>query len=335
MKAITFYFSNSFISTFLVIFFTYFDTSWAKCYARCTCRSAANIACTEVSNHPFKQIPDFLTQFNYDIRQITIKNQNIQNLTPETRNALNFVPNVEQISITASNVTYIQPHTFNAGFRRVTSLDLSRNAIKEIPKAAFYGLQNVTEISLAKNQISAVDENFFGTYSLRPWSKNLVIKLNENKLETFPGNFVSRVETFIRLNLPTTTRVTIDLSYNPIRCDCSIYWLVSANFFHVEIIGTCDEKKSFFEVQGTSLQRLKETDSFSKCKTEGFLPFKLLSMQALLIGIGSLTVLIIVIVCVYNKISECVYERRMLQHTGPPISGRNKSPSFTYDISLI
>ncbi|XP_063713962.1 slit homolog 1 protein-like [Symsagittifera roscoffensis] len=309
------------------------------CYPRCRCRSESNIACIERSGSPFTQIPDFLTKFDYRIRQITIKNQNIQELSPTTRNALNFVPYIEQLSITRSNVTYVEPHVFNAGFRRFQALDLSRNSIKKIPSAAFYGLQNATVISLAKNAITSVDENFFGTYSLRPWSGNMMIKLNENRLETFPGAFVERIERFIRMNMPTTTKITIDLSENPLRCDCSINWFVSSEFEHVEVIGTCSDNTGFPEVQGTSLQRIKQdAELFKGCKTGTFFNFNLLSMQTLLIAIGAFTVFVILIICLYNRISECVYERKMQRYAESsqriPMS-RSKNNITYNDISLI
>ncbi|XP_075241425.1 lumican-like [Convolutriloba macropyga] len=297
----------------LLVFMSYTAHS---CYHRCKCRSDSNIACTERSNSPFIQLPDFLMTTNYKIRQITIKYQNIQVLSVTNRNSLNFVPLVEQLTITHSNVTIIEPHFFNAGLLHFHALDLSRNKIKTIPSGAFYGIQNATVISLAKNQISKIDENFFGTYNLRPWSGDMVIKFNENRLTTFPGKFAERVESFLRSNMPANTKVTIDLSDNPIRCDCAINWFVSSDFSHVQVLGTCSENTGFFEVQGTSLQRLKQDAKFFKdCDKGSFFNFNLLSMQTLLMGIGAVTVLVILLICLYNRISECLYERKMQRYT--------------------
>nr|XP_054766922.1 mucin-2-like [Lytechinus pictus] len=120
---------------------------------------------------------------------------------------------LEVLNMESNRIRFVNSSTFDAlGGLRV--LNLANNVIDFLPSDTFQNLTNLTELNLASNSLSFLPRRLFGELL-----DLLVLNLGGNSLTTL-YRAVFNFEKDMDL-------VRIDLTGNPLHCDCHVKWLRS------------------------------------------------------------------------------------------------------------
>ncbi|ELU03529.1 hypothetical protein CAPTEDRAFT_85086, partial [Capitella teleta] len=119
------------------------------------------------------------------------------------------------VSITLSNCSISEISA--TSFSNVTDLqhiDLSINQISNLPVTVFQHLDKLCHLNLERNQITAIQDE---TFTNLPNLKRLYLN----------GNKIKVIQSRLFFNLPKLllTYFAVDLSGNPMHCDCIVYKL--------------------------------------------------------------------------------------------------------------
>ncbi|XP_066264092.1 toll-like receptor 2 [Branchiostoma lanceolatum] len=114
------------------------------------------------------------------------------------------------LDLSQNEISAVRPSAFR-GLSRLEFLDLSNNQIQNVTVLTLDDLDNLTHLNLAANRIAVIGDAFHYLYRLRE------IILTSNRLavlgQTALDPLFKRVE-------------TLDVSDNPVLCDCSLKWFV-------------------------------------------------------------------------------------------------------------
>ena len=202
------------------------------CPDHCICVERINILCQGVD---LKGFPEGLPE---DTQTLFLKGNKIGSLdnTP-------YLPNLKWLVLSNNKITDIKIENFNLVLD-LGALEMASNQIKIANISVFSNLLNLQFLNLSKNNISTM------ILSRLPPSMDWI---------RLDGNLISSVKvdpSFYK----NTRHVKINLSHNPINCDCSlISFLQKAN---ATVIGTCRSPDHLFGIS------LNETDDFSLCEME-------------------------------------------------------------------
>ncbi|CAL4068936.1 unnamed protein product, partial [Meganyctiphanes norvegica] len=124
---------------------------------------------------------------------------------------LDFQNNLEWLELGNNRLGRIPTHALQS-LRNLRQLDLDSNNISSIPEAAFQGYGNtINYIHFENNQISEISPSSFDDLKSLEW-----LTLAHNHIRRLTEEMISSILPEIR---------HIDLSYNPLVCNCDILWL--------------------------------------------------------------------------------------------------------------
>ncbi|XP_055939765.1 leucine-rich repeat and immunoglobulin-like domain-containing nogo receptor-interacting protein 2 [Argiope bruennichi] len=136
-------------------------------------------------------------------------------------------------------------------------LELTQDTVSYVDEKAFSHFKNLKVLSLKANQISDVKRSMFP----EPALKLTQINLSYNQIENLPDDIFTNMPSLISLILSGNHILTIeepafssvwkqlkkvDLSDNPLRCDCRMKWVVRAGFPRTTY-GECDQPSNLSE----------------------------------------------------------------------------------------
>ncbi|KAH9493088.1 hypothetical protein Btru_022775 [Bulinus truncatus] len=142
-----------------------------------------------------------------------------------------YFPNLTVLNLGYNNLKTLLSDTKNSAkfFRnltRLTYLDLSNNQLHNMYRDIFYGLDNLEQLHLESNKLSNFSVNIFHMKKLN------ILNISDSQLPTLPISVREHI-TFLRDNL--RINITVDMSVNPIQCDCNnldfLEWMVQSKAF--------------------------------------------------------------------------------------------------------
>eukprot|EP00057_Strongylocentrotus_purpuratus_P028264 XP_011682738.1 PREDICTED: toll-like receptor 3 [Strongylocentrotus purpuratus] len=128
---------------------------------------------------------------------------------------------LQELNLQDCDVATVNPNVFK-GLGSLQKLNLAGNRIKRLPYSAFNGLEQVTIINLDTNNVAYLEDRIF---------------LNNPKLTSI--SLASNNLTHLKLSTfqPIISSLSsLDLSMNPIVCNCDLKWLPS--FLHRQLMLT-------------------------------------------------------------------------------------------------
>lgn len=154
--------------------------------------------------------------------------------------------------------------TFERGFfpekmSELTDVILSSNKISKVGKDAFKNLPKLSTLDLSHNEIKDITGEAFGN-ALIPHLKFLDLSYNQIQavsssiIKIMPSlgtlnvhnNLIRKVKEADWKGLSTNIR-TINLTDNPVCCDCDLAWLNASLAVHANVLGDCETPERFQE----------------------------------------------------------------------------------------
>lgn len=125
------------------------------------------------------------------------------------RRALSELRNIKVIRMNSNPILYLEKNSFNH-INSLESLSLSNTSIAEILKGSFSGLNNLKTLILNNNkQLKLVEEDSFLDFK-----SIMLIDLSNSSVTTLYNDFERIFNNFV-----------INLSGNPLNCDCNLKWM--------------------------------------------------------------------------------------------------------------
>ncbi|XP_018428501.1 PREDICTED: trophoblast glycoprotein-like [Nanorana parkeri] len=208
----------------------------SSCPINCDCHSKTSL----VQCHPSspQEIPE---DYPHWVQNLSITNSNIPILRSSTfrRNGTNL-HNLTTLILVNDNLQAIEARAFS-DLPRLTTLDMSLNALRNLPGEAFAGLSHLRVLKL--NQALGEPSLIFNL----PWTQHLrslqTLEVSGNGLQSFPlalmdlenlqmvhlgNNSIQRLSEE-EISVLRDRKIRIYMSLNPFICDCRIrdmvYWL--------------------------------------------------------------------------------------------------------------
>lgn len=149
------------------------------------------------------------------------------------------------------------------------TLDLSKNVLVRLDAETLVNLRRLTRLNLSQNRIALSEHNFKHLRNLRYVDlslnnlqflpSHLFTGVSELELANFSGNDLRNVDSciFDKVQLSPLARslfpTKIDLSGNPIHCDCDVFYLARHRSYN--LVATCVSPAFYNGKQFTSLTR--------------------------------------------------------------------------------
>ncbi|XP_071151906.1 slit homolog 1 protein-like [Mytilus edulis] len=205
-----------------------------SCPYLCNCDSAPlglNLYCYERS---FSYIPKLPTNTYY----VYLHNNKIPSIESYTfNNLINFT----YVTLGGNEITTIKQFAF-MNLPRLRYLYIEINKITSIEGYAFKNVQSIYNMQLHDNQLTTIRTNTF---------EETYIK---NYLD-LSGNYISRIEENAFGNL--TTLPLLNLTSNPINCDCGVYpfWSWMHERTSVYVVARCSDGRSVQSLGSSVLEQ--------------------------------------------------------------------------------
>lgn len=160
--------------------------------------------------------------------------------------------------------------------KTLVTLDLSKNYMTRLNANSLQNLSRMTRLNLASNHLSLNENNFKSLRNLRYIDlsnnniqylpSNLFNGVKELELVNFSGNNLQNVDSCVFDSVQTSPLARklyptkIDLSSNPINCDCSLFYLARHRNYRVEAVCV---SPNFYE--GKQFSSLISEDPSKRC----------------------------------------------------------------------
>lgn len=155
---------------------------------------------------------------------------------------------LKQFQFSHSNLKSLSSDLFPLSMSELNELDFSYNKISKIDRNTFKSLPNLKRLDLSHNLLESIDHTFGQRTALEylDLSSNVMKVVGSNLIALNPRlkslnlahNGITELKQADFRNAPGSLK-HIDLTGNPINCDCSLRWVNSTFAVHVAIPGTC------------------------------------------------------------------------------------------------
>ncbi|XP_030832118.1 toll-like receptor 3 [Strongylocentrotus purpuratus] len=236
-----------------------------------SCLQDLSLKAAYCSHKGFRSVP---TDLLPDLRRLQLDYNLLTTLTNET---FERYPSLRELDLGDNNISRIDEgafnplknlfsgelHTIQNGFfaplkgKNLDKVDIGWNSIVMIEDNGFDGLAGVSELQLGRNNLEEIEPSVFnGMMALRTLSLDAdrIITLNRNELTYLDSNLFKYLSGLVHLDAsrnrisglnrstfePLARLTTLDLSLNPLVCNCDLKWLPGWLKGTVELIESTD-----------------------------------------------------------------------------------------------
>ncbi|CAL1548152.1 unnamed protein product [Lymnaea stagnalis] len=189
--------------------------------------SANNVENLILSNNYFPTLTGPFRGFN-KLKYLEIRRVLVSEIRPAF---FKYFPSLLTLNLEGNNLADLFEKNAHGNFSlfedlsNLTSLDLSENQLRSLPRDMFKGLDNLEILNLQGNSMW----NF--TVSISHMRKLKLLNLSRSEITHFPLDIRHHIDTLSN----TTAGVQVDLSLSPLRCDCEnfefLQWMVKSPAF--------------------------------------------------------------------------------------------------------
>lgn len=170
---------------------------------------------------------------------------------------------LRQFHFRDGQLTVLRADMFPIGMRELAEVDFSHNRIAKIESNAFKNIPKLRVLNLSHNSLQSLNAMFSGT----TLPELVELDVSWNFIKT-PGNIFSSLPKLRSLKAESNLMAElnegdwkaiandnlrlIDLSENPLQCDCHIVWINSTFPVDVGIAGTCSGPEDY---EGSAIRR--------------------------------------------------------------------------------
>ncbi|XP_049727415.1 toll-like receptor 13 [Elephas maximus indicus] len=186
-------------------------------------------------------------QYEFDIHHVFCIQKKITNLI----NAISDIPGyTTHLNLTQNQIHILPPYTFT-NLSALVDLRLQWNFIQEIGMGAFWGLKNLTFLSLVENKIKSVNNSFEGLSNLK------TLLLSQNKITHIHKNAFAPL---VKLKHVSLSQNNIKNFYNILEAVQHLPCLEYHDLFSNSIISLDHHPRSLVSLTHLSLQRNQLTE---------------------------------------------------------------------------
>lgn len=210
-----------------------------------------NIQMLVIEHHFFDVVERGMLRYLDKLENLVIGSNHTKIIKLENE-AFENLWNLKNLTLSNNDITDLQQSVFK-GLGNVTSLNLSHNNLQKLGPNSFSHLPSLGYLNLRKNKLRCVRRTAF--YNL-PHLKEIDLRDNMIKVMTEPSFGIVGLH------------VAVDLTGNPLICDCRMSWISSwLNESRNHIYGQCQERQ---EIRNHYLFDVYNTDVYNN---EDCLPF--------------------------------------------------------------
>ena len=181
-------------------------------------KSLPNLSTLDLNQNRIRSIAPDTFLYNRELRILTIEGNGLMFMYD---GAFDGLTGLLSLSLVDNKLSHIGSHLFY-DLENLYSMYLTNNSLGYIGRNDFKGLRTLQRLDLNHNNIHSVDERAFVDNTELD-----TIKLYNNQLDTLNGCL-----------FPDTLR-WLDLTDNPIVCDCRMAWIQN----HDVVLGHCVENQ--------------------------------------------------------------------------------------------
>ncbi|XP_030831853.1 slit homolog 3 protein-like [Strongylocentrotus purpuratus] len=210
-----------------------------------------NIQILVIENHFFDVVERGMLRYLDKLENLVI-GSNHTKIAKLENEAFENLRNLNNLTLSNNDITDLQPSVFK-GLENVTSLNLAHNKLQTLGPNSFSHMPSLEYLNLRKNKLRCVRRTAF--YNL-PHLKEIDLRDNMIKVMAEPSFDIHELH------------VAVDLTGNPLLCDCRMSWISSwLNESRNHIYGQCQER-----------QEIKNHSLFDVYNNEDCLPFDIKNM---------------------------------------------------------
>ena len=186
--------------------------------------------------------------------------------------------NLERLTLNKNQINHIDQNSFlplqrlrflNLDYNKIQKLEfytplslehinLKGNSIAYISPLFMQSMHKIQEFDISENDITKIPNDLFSKINVR--QQQITLDFSNNKIETLPKEAISN----LIYNSNRYSKLKINLSGNPLRCNCLMKWVSTLqddfsehSVSHIDIQGTCEYPIS---MKSTNLYSLKPSE---------------------------------------------------------------------------
>ena len=140
-----------------------------------------------------------------------------------------------ELDVRSCQLSTIEPGAF-IGLNSLQTLSLERNRLHNLPRNVFHGMKQLTNLHLDHNELTSFDNDIFIDTAI------VFLTLSDNQLVKLSPATFHLVEPVLKV---------IDISWNPLECNCEMKWLLQWFRRSVKVMNT----RSSVKVMNTNFTR--------------------------------------------------------------------------------